>query len=239
MNKFEVFKSADIWSNTYGLPLNMQHNNPHLYLAYALKLANPNESYFDSTFSKNASDFCWACYDNDFGYYWRWPTRLGGVISHDELIGIAYYAYTGHARQIDFKLKLTHGYYNNEMPTPPDALSFFRFNLYRFPWAVAFIKMKANARVNLFYSISWSFHSILTAFKSPKNAGSHLMLWLMSDTMSNNDGLCDVAVWISGLIKKISRRDYSLENLFKIYFPDFPQYAALSKEYENGRTANS
>lgn len=156
-------------------------------------------------------------------------------MSHDELIGIAYYANTGHPRQIDLKLSDTWGYYNNEILTPPDVLSFFRYNLHRFPWAIAFIKMRANGRVGIFYSISWAFHCIWTAFKSPKSAGSHLMVWLMSDAMSDNDGLCDVAVWMSNLIKKISRRDYSLANLFKIYFPDFPQYAALAKEYEDGR----
>jgi len=235
MEKISNFKSSKIWSETYGLPLNMDRNNPHLYLAYALKLINPSEGIYEKAFFDLASEFCWKCYDVDSGFYWRWPTRLGGVTSHDELIGISYYAPTGHPRQIDISLKKKGGYYNNETPNAQDILSFFRYNLHRFPWAIAFIKMRANGRVSLFHSISWSFHSILTSFKSPKSAGSHLMVWLMSDSMSNNDGLCDVALWISNLVKKVSGRNYSLENLFKIYFPDFPQYAALAKEFDHGR----
>jgi hypothetical protein len=158
------------------------HNNPWLYSAYAMKVmrrgglqawqALPLERAFAQHFR--------ACIIR-FGLINRWPDGSGGMMSHDELIGIAYNS-RFLAREIYFYLKQTNGKYINK-PEEAENKCPYRFDIRRFPSVMAFISSRAKYPPSYFHRIFFGLDALLNALSNP-GEGSRLRMWLMLDEMS-------------------------------------------------------
>ncbi len=219
MKSFEELKQSTLWDKTYDLPLFPDYNNPHVYCAYVLKYYRDQIKEEElRKIQAQKSSFTIEC-AVDYGLFYRWPNERGLETSHDELIGIAY--------ADEFRVLSRHcaewiyghyGYYNNRTKTPTGIKDFFRWNLYRFPWAIAYINHRAYGSCNYFLKICFSLHVILKSFQSPEKASGHLLIWLMSEEM-NKSFTCRQAIKLSEWIKRVSKRDYSIENLFRLHFP--------------------
>lgn len=172
-----------MWDDRYNLPTSPQNQNPHFYTACAWKLVDDEDC---SDMFAAYDMFTFLCEWGDFGLYNRWPhdNRKGNhdnITSHDELMGMVtiYDAYAENILEYLWKHK---GYYNNTTMPSPFPLY---WNLYKFPWFIAYLKAKAE-QMNWFWDLTWAVCCVIDGiFVKSTDAGGRLRMWMMLDTMNN------------------------------------------------------
>ena len=166
MEALKKLINSTAWHWEYGLPLVPRHNNPWLYAAYSFKLLKINgiraidEIEMQKRFRKHFEE-CQLTR----GLINRWPGGSGGMISHDELLGAAFVSrYL--AREIYFYLKKSKYFYINKPEEINNGISKYKYNIYRFPWLIAFIKSRAFISPSFFEKIYFSFRiSCIVTFR--------------------------------------------------------------------------
>ena len=123
-------------------------------------------------------------------------------------------------------LSKSKGYYNTEK-LKPNIFEFFRYNLYRFPWAIAYIKSRAQVKISLLLKLSfaaWVISNVIT-----KKKGSYgwtqatMFTWLMREEMSKYF-ICRLAM------KMWNKKGLSINQAFAWYFFKYPVFAKWAKE---------
>lgn len=142
----------------------------------------------------------------------RYPGRMGGGISQDEMIGAATLDVLAADRLYQYG-EAHHWYFN------PDATAFTLSNWYgRFLDFKPYIKMRAGYRLNIIDKIGWSIMTVLSPLSAESNTSGKLLKWSQLSSMQGNNWLCDMAIkfW-----KWKMTRTYpgGLKQLMSIYFP--------------------
>jgi len=188
---------------------------------------------------KNFADKCRI----EPGLFNRWPDGGGGSTSHDELMGIAYLS-RSLAKEIVVYLLEHDGVYNNQKAdtgihdylNKHIALKEFligdqRYNLYRFPWLMPYLKASAGININLASKLIFAAHVTWDALCYNPNksfdAGGRLRMWLMMETMSQYTA-CHLAFlfWQS----KMTKAKVNPRMCFETEPAEFPIYAASAPE---------
>ena len=204
-----MFENTPAWDKRHNLPLVPKHNNPFLYLAISKKISNENYNCIDHWLNCLVDS-------QELGLAWRWPDHGGGNMSYDELLGASYCS-KDIARWIWVYLKHNFGRYDNVNPQSKS----FRHWMFRFPWAMAFIRSRASGTPGLwgiFYSLTLLFDAI--KYKTGDEEG-RLRIWLTLDEMSKHT----ISQWsVSFWRKKMHKKNLSPSNCLAISFADLPVY---------------
>lgn len=183
MGVLELFEDSTAWDARYRLPLVPRYNNPWIYGAYAYKLMIDNRAPITELKLLNERfSFHFRHCQVTQGLINRWPDGTGGMTSHDELIGAAYISVTN-ARALYFYLKMMNGYYINK-PNEVKRKQFFRHSMKRFPWVMAFIKLRAGFKPSVFEILYTMGHITIQAFL--KGESGTCKIWLMRDVYVQN-----------------------------------------------------
>lgn len=219
----QSIKESKWYNARYKLPLIL--NNPWIYLAYFDKiLCQYNGSHFNQT---DIDLFLWACESIYTGVYHRYPLGQGGIISHDELIGIAYLSCEGTSRIIYKYLRKNWGYYNNIDVKSKSIKEFFHYNKYRFPWAVAYIKSRAGIELSYYDRISVVLFYIYDIILGGKkgDADAFLLRWLMIPEFRYYK-LVDYI--IKKWVEKCYVRNITPKTVFDYYLSEEPLFKKLA-----------
>ena len=154
----------------------------------------------------------------------RYPDRVAGGISQDEMIGAS--TLSSEAAQRIYNYGEKHWWYFN-----PDKTKFSLANWYgRFIDFKPYIKLRAGHRLNIFDKIGWSMMTMLSPLSSEGNTSGKILQWTQFRYMQGNNFICDLAIkfW-----KWRMTREYpgGLKQLLQIYFgPNHPlvKYAQTS-----------
>jgi hypothetical protein len=219
----EQIKNSNIWDKRFGLPLVPGLNNPFFYLALITKIYRGLQAV---PFFAGTQEYIDGC-KKDRGLYHRRPDGTGGVTSHDELIGIAYLDQDA-AQGILGYLQMRDGVYNNSGASEEDSGE--RFNLFRFPWFISYLKARAGFRVGLHSQFFYATHVYLDAKKNQnplsESPDARLMIWLMNEEMGKYP-LCNLAIryWE----RVMNKYQKTVSGWFKDHLPNYPIFATLSK----------
>ncbi len=215
------FINSRAWDKRHNLPLVPEHNNPFIYNAYAYKIIHMLNPYEAKTMLLDFHIFLNSCVIKE-GLYYRWPDKSGGPTSHDELMGIAYVS-SIHAKHILNYLRNHLGCYDNGLD-PQKKFRFFRFNLYRLPWFIVFLKVCAKRKIWLHEKLIFSLFLRMDAyFYKEGDEGGRLRIWLMLDKMKMHvPGAC--RYWRNKMVVK----NVHLHECFTKYFPNIPEFAENS-----------
>jgi hypothetical protein len=225
MNILEDFKKDKrVWDDRYNLPLVPEHNNPNIYFAYAYHLIFPtpikeddhSEVYCD--LKTNYYKFLDQC-EKELGLYYRWPDKSGGAFSWDEIIGVAsispYRAYVLYQY-----LKKNWGVYDNG-ELPEKKWRFFRFNQYRYPFLMPYLKARSGLGLNC------KDKAILSLFLwhdrmqyKYADEGGRLRIWLMNFEIEKH-----IPNSVYEWKKEMSLRGLSPKRCFEIYFPNYEVFS--------------
>ena len=225
-NILEDFKKSSSWDHRYNIPLIPAHNNPLLYCAYSFKLINKVDPISAAKILPWYVLYVKAC-EIKKGLYYRWPNMTGGPTSHDELMGAAYMSQI-FAKDILKHLRSKFGCYDNGSD-PKTKYRFFRYNLYRFPWFIVFLKASSGEKLNPIYKLIFSLFLRQDAYTYKSgDEGGRLRIWLMLDLMKTiTPDACEY--WL----KQMSNKKITLKNCFKIYFPNNPEYNFHALDFSN------
>lgn len=175
MTNLEKFKESPAWDSENNLPLCRIHANPHIYCAFADKICGGSISRDDVL---RYQSIC----QTKIGLYHRYPDGGGGVTSFDELIGISHFNPDAASKILDY-IWDHFGCYDNQSPYSWT----FRYNLYRFPWFIAYLKIRAGRTLGPFLRLAFVMYLILQAIdwnpETKRDEGGKLTTWLMRDEM--------------------------------------------------------
>jgi hypothetical protein len=137
----------------------------------------------------------WPQYQNFFkssevqpGLIKRYPGRVNGGISQDEIIGAATLS-TEAAERIYKSRRWRFWYFN------PDKKPFsFSMWLGRFIDVKPYVKMRATGHINLFDQFCWSVMTFLSPLSSYGNTSGKLLKYVQISRMEGNNWLCDQAI---------------------------------------------
>ena len=194
MNALAKFQASNAWDSRFNLPLVPIHNNPWIYLAYAVKMMLANGMTVEELkpLGNLIEEHLWNCAGTYPGEFYRWPDRSGGNTSHDELMGIAYLDFvfnfnTKPTQLILKRLLETDGEYNvhNEPSDIPE-----RWNVKRFIWLEPFLRActKGGFRTSLFNQFWFCWHVVKDLWDYRKDdahvdEGAANRMWLMLEPM--------------------------------------------------------
>lgn len=217
INVLEDFKKSNAWSLNYNLPIVEFHNNPHLYMAYAYKIIRLWDKESAAKIIPYFYLYASQCQIN-FGLFYRYPDKRGGPTSHDELIGIASMS-EFLAKHIYNYIKNHNGVYDNG-EDPHVKYRFFRYNLYRFPWAIVYIKACAGYKLSCFDKFVFNLFLKLDMINyKGSNEGGRLRIWLMLDVMEKHIPKT-VKLWK----KDMRAHGLSPKECFTFYLSECPVY---------------
>lgn len=221
MNSLEQVKKTRVWDNRYQLPTYPIANNPWIYLAYIYKLMKEHDSV------EAPKEALWEHYlkcEKAPGLMMRWPYG-GDQTSHDEIIGAAYLLPEA-AKRILTHLMQTDGEYN---VTDDRSLIPERYNLYRFPQVIAFLKSCAGFRVNLLSQLSYVVSLLHNMYlEDEKETNGKLLLWFMNEKMCKYF-ICRLGIYFWQ--KKMLKIGLNPKKMFEIYFSEDPIYSNLAKNH--------
>ena len=191
MTVLKSFQASNAWDQRFNLPLVPMHNNPWIYLAYALKMIRLGKHTNDELIElvDLIEDHLARCRTKVWGEFYRWPEGLGGDTSHDEVMGIAYIDWclkleTAPTKAILERLLETDGVYN--VQNVPEKIP-EEHNIYRFVWMEAFLKACTNKfRVGFISQFWFSVALLKDIFKYKKEDGNEsglLLKWIMFEPM--------------------------------------------------------
>jgi hypothetical protein len=221
----DKFEESTAWDRRHLLPVCSSYNNPWIYMAYASKIMFD----YDKCQLKYTDVLLFAqkCQISS-GLYNRWPDGSGGVTSHDELMGIAYLD-RKRAKEIFFYLVENDGIYIN-VDYQFDSKD--RFNLFRFPWFISYLKARALIPLSVWSQFLWCLPIIQDLLfynsKKKKDEDGRLMKWLMSEEMIRFP-LCKFffSLWVTKMMKlKQTPREQ-----FRTYLKDYPVFFELAPDY--------
>lgn len=189
MTSIGDFMNADGWDSRYWLPTFQRHNNPFLYMAYfnlLLRRQHPDHGLTEfSVYEHYLRCLVDSQIHSGHGLINRWPDGGGGETSHDELIGLSALCPPA-ARHVEAYLREHWGCYDNKK-TGNKFWRFFRFNLYRFPWFVCYLRHRAGKPPSRWLDLAHVLYVRVQAWRFDKLrnplTGSLLMTWLMGQTM--------------------------------------------------------
>lgn len=225
---WDDLKASNAWDASANLPLVPQHNNPSIYSAYAAKLVRNKLDDAEHT-QLYAAYLDWADQCRVIGprgLFNRYPDGRGGVTSHDELMGRAWWS-VENAVDIDDYLDSTWGVYYNLGSLP--LWKWPRFCIERFIWVRPFIKARAGRDISLFRQWLFAAHVLWSARKPPEPTaiGNYLRIWIMHNAAAYSKyPIMDAA--LSQWSAKMNEYDFWPRDAFKIYLaecPIFYQYA--------------
>lgn len=208
MSALEEFQNSNAWDARFQLPTVPQHNNPHLYLAFAEKILGND--------LQGRAIFAYKCLQHS-NLYNRWPDGGGGNISYDELIGLSSQLLVPPC-MVWWMLKRNFGRYNNINPSDKS----FNHWMYRFPWAMAFIRARATGSPGVWriaYALTLLFDAV--TYRVGDEEG-RLRIWLTLDEMSKYFG-CRLA--IRAWRNKMHSLGLSPKSCLSISFKDIPVYS--------------
>lgn len=209
MTVFKSFQASNAWDQRFNLPLVPMHNNPWIYLAYALKMVRLGKHTNDELIElvDLCEDHLAACRTKVWGEFYRWPDGSGGNTSHDEVMGIAYVDWclklaTKPTQAILSRLQQTDGEYN--VQNLPEGVP-ERWNIERFVFLEPFLKACAGFRVGLISQLWFSIPLLVDIFKYKKEDGNEsgiLLKWIMFEPMEKYllSGIC-IQIWKSKMKK--------------------------------------
>lgn len=185
MSLLDNFRASNAWDERYRLPTCPNQNNPWLYMAYAERIGFCTNQVVVSRIEAEA--FGVKC-EIESGLIARWPTKDGGMTSHDELIGACSLS-PWLADRIAAYLERHDGEYNStgEVSDIPE-----RYDLFRIVWLMPYVRACAGWQVGLFSQLLWSVSCILSALDADLGGGK-LRFWLMFPQMENLP-LCSLAI---------------------------------------------
>lgn len=222
MQVVDAFKSnKDAWDNTFDLPTVPIHNNPWLYLAYAVKVMRANglsDTALELDIRAKVRARMKACLVRS-GLYHKSPGGRGGLMSHDELLGLCYLDQDV-AKTIYLYLIETDGVYANE-PVPFDE----RANVFRIAWVSPVLRGLAGLRLSL---ITQAYLSVIlltdaVLYKSG-DEGSRLRFWIAESALDRAPGswLLGLAFLAWGALMK--RKGMSPRAAFETYLKEIPEF---------------
>ncbi len=156
----------------------------------------------------------------------RYPNRVDGGISQDEMIGAATLDENAAKRIYDYGQ--SHFWYFN-----PDNTSFTLANWYgRFLDFKPYIKFRAVGSMNIFQQIAWSIMTVLSPMSSSDNTSGKILKWTQFKALKGRYWLCDQAIkfW-----KWRMKKSYvnGMKSVFTIYFgPNHPITVYSRKDFE-------
>lgn len=229
MTVFQNFQNSNAWDARYNLPLVPIHNNPWIYLAYAVKLIANGQHTNDELIElvDLIEDQLERCKSDEAGEWWRWPGERGGPVSHDELMGLGYLGWklglpSKPAQKILSHLNKTDGEYNltNEDGIPE------RYNVYRFVFLTPFLRActKKEFRLGWLSQIMFCFHVGLDAVTyklEHGDEGARLRMWLMMEPMEAFPLPRLVLGWWK---EKMEKLGLSPKKLYEKYLAECPVY---------------
>ncbi len=210
--EFEANKKA--WDDVFKLPTVPIHNNPWLYCAYAFKILKgldiPDAFYLP--LRTRVRERLRAC-KLSTGYYHKYPGGRGGLMSHDEILGIAWLDMDA-AREIYFTLVMNDGIYENEPVAFEESA-----NVFRIFWVKYAIQGLAGARMSLITQAKFGLFLIADAliYKDEGDA-SRLRFWLVEDLLDRVSGS-----WLLGLAflfwnARMNKKRQSPKSIFQNHY---------------------
>lgn len=200
------------WDDRYRICTVPEFNNPHIYSAYWVKCEED-----DCSLVMKVREFNRACLS---GQYSRWPGNKGGLISWDELIGLAYCDPVAAGNILVMTNK---GFYDNEFPFKPRPASF----IYRFPHLIAFLKLTKYGSVNAFWSSVLASFVMLAAISRDGGVGHHLRVWLIGKKIRK---MLLPRLALRYWQKKRLDKGLTISECFRQYFAHIPEFAETAKE---------
>jgi hypothetical protein len=207
MTLLDQIKASNAWDARYGLPLLPANNNPWIYMAYLDTLMQFRGERLDR-------ELVWQHFlrcevEGEPGLFHRWPGGYGGMNSHDEIMGAAYFD-PRIADRILRRLDRKFGDFNNTGEKPSRALE---YNVYRFGvWLRPYLASRAGRCIVI--SPAWAAHlAYATRDNDGDNCGGRLRNWLMMHEMQRY-AICRPA--IRGWIKRREERGETLRGSLEI-----------------------
>lgn len=224
-------KGSNVWDSRFELPLIPIHNNPFLYSYYVMKMAGYTKEIHErlSLHAENCR--------TSFGVFDRWPDGSGGIMSFDELMGLAAH-HEWAAQEILAYLTETDGVYiNRPEDVKPHELDEKHY-VYRMIFLKPFLRACAGYKVNLISQAQFSaflIYDLLThkftiddffkadagtdEFRKKLDAPGRLKIWVMLDYMEKYP-LSKLAVnwWRRSMRKK----DITPKTCFANYLSEVP-----------------
>lgn len=231
MTALEAFKLpySQAWDPRYDLPSVPIHNQPFLYGAYAIKIIKLRDGndFLASHMVHNTIYRFWdyiAKCEKESGLYNRRPDGSGGITSHDELIGLVYIKWPESQYILEY-LKKHRGRYVN---TSEVSWNPFKWNLYRFPWFIAYLKARRDDYLSNAWQFIWSLQLLapdLVWFR-PDNGGL-LRKWIMLDEMERHP----ISGWfIKKWRAKMKRLGIGPRKCFEHYLVECPVFREFAPE---------
>jgi len=213
----EAFKESAAWSAVHEAPLAPGLNNPHIYGAYALKILRANGISGEENFAlrKSFKAFADACRIRS-GLFNRWPGGRGGLMSHDELLGLSYID-EDVAREIVLYLVTTDGIYANVRVDAPDLA-----NVYRIAWVRPALTACAGFGLSLITQLIFGIGLLFDALTwRSGDQGGRLRTWLAIERFRG--------AWLAGFfiefwIRKMESKGLSPKKCFEEYLTEYPIY---------------
>jgi len=217
MEILELFKQSDVWDKRYNLPLVPHHNNPFIYNAYATQIIKQKDPILNAAkLNVNFYLYLSAC-EKEKGLYYRWPDKSGGAFSWDEIVGVASVSAYG-AMSLYIYLKRKWGVYDNG-ELPEKKWRFFRFNQYRYPFLLPYLKASSCIKLNyLDKLIIYLFLKLDSYNYKSGDEGGRLRIWLMCFNLETQMPEA-VNSWREAMNKKTD-----LHKCFKAYFHQYPVF---------------
>lgn len=211
-------KNSPAWDDRYNLPLCPELNNPWLYCAYANIICN------NSLYVPDVIGHYFRCTPSgsNVAEFYRWPERIGGETSHDEIMGVASLAYSLAIvllQGIDEKW----GFFKN---VKENSWSLRHF-IYRFYWLRPYLKVCAKKRINILEQFICAIYIISGAIApSTKNVSGHLMRYLLICKMSDYKLIKLAAkLWK----KRLLARSITFKSCLAIEPKEYPVLSRLAK----------
>lgn len=174
----ELVKTSNAWDPRYNLPTLPNHNNPFIYMAY-LDLAM--RAYDGSQIERHLIwDFYAAC-EKESGLFYRWPDHGGGQISHDEVMGAAYFDPIIAKRILNY-LDAHDGEFN-VTGEPVDATG-EKYNIYRMVWLRPYLMACCEDRPVSFISQIYWLVGLISDYFNEDAGGGKLRTYLMASKMA-------------------------------------------------------
>lgn len=193
-------------------------DNYHLFSAEAAEVA-------DWILWPQYATFFKAC-EVEPGLITRYPHRVGGGISQDEMIGAATLDSNAAERIYDYG-EAHHWYFD------PDKTPFTWANWYgRFIDFKPYIKLRAGHKLNLWDKLAWSMMTVLSPMSEYSNTSGKILKWIQLRKMQGNNRICDLAIkyW-----KYRMKREYpgGIRTVMWIYFGEsHPLMEYARKDFE-------
>lgn len=193
-----------LWGHYTNIPSIPEHNNPGIYTALVIHLLAHHDHRWD--YLPSIEEHCLLLEDK----WTRWPSGLGGNISHDEILGWSYLsrraacAYLGH-------LEHRFGFFPNEKGE-------FQWNrwMYRFVFLKPFLLNRINAPVPLIHKLLWSVYVLQSALRTKRDtfdADGVIKVWLMCRY--------PVVEWVANFWRRrINRTGLQPRDIFEVYLGD-------------------